>query len=390
MRLLLRPGKKSERLQLQKTKKDTQMKIGVPREIKNREHRVSVTPEGVLSLVAAGHELYMQSKAGVDSGFSDAAYIDAGAIIVDAARQAWACELVVKVKEPLTCEYQYLRPDLILFTFLHLAADRQLVEALLKYKVCAIAYETVQLKDGCLPLLASMSQVAGRVAVQLGVHFLQRENGTEFPGKGRLAGGISSVPGARVVILGGGNVGCHAAEASAGLGAEVIVLEADSLHLRNLQASLSKRIRIEYFSADILVSLLPDCDLLIGAALIPGKHAPGLLRREHLRLMQPGSVFIDVSIDQGGICETSRPTTYENPLYVEEGVLHCCLPNLPAAVPETSTRVLTLATLPYVRLLADKGIEEALLSDPALARGVNTREGQIVHEGVAASFTHKI
>jgi alanine dehydrogenase len=369
-----------------KTKKDRQMKIGVPKEIKNREHRVSVTPEGVLSLVAAGHGLYVQSNSGLDSGFPDSAYLDAGAIIVDDASEAWACELVVKVKEPLACEYQYLRPDLILFTFLHLAADRQLAEVLLKQKVCAIAYETVQLENGRLPLLATMSQVAGRVAVQLGVRFLQKENGTDFPGKGRLAGGVLSAPAACVVILGGGNVGCHAAEALAGLGADVTILEADSLHLQHLQVTLSEGIRIRHFSVDTLVSLLPACDLLIGAALIPGKHAPDLLRREHLRLMQPGSVFVDVSIDQGGICETSRPTTYENPVYVEEGVLHCCLPNLPAAVPETSTQVLTRATLPYVRLLADKGIEEALLSEPALAHGVNTKDGQMIHEGVAASL----
>ena len=362
------------------------MKIGVPKEIKNREHRVSITPEGVLVLVTAGHELVVQSNAGLDSGFSDTAYLNAGAVIADTARQAWACELVVKVKEPQTCEYHYFRPDLMLFTFLHLAADRQLAEELLKQKVCAIGYETVQLENGRLPLLATMSQVAGRMAAQLGVRFLQRENGTGFPGKGRLAGGISSASAARVVILGGGNVGCHAAEALAGLGAEVVVLEADRQHLQRLQASLSERIRTQLFSADRLVSLLPDCDLLIGAALIPGEHAPDLLRREHLRLMQPGSVFVDVSIDQGGISETSRPTSYENPLYVEEGVLHCCLPNLPAAVPETSTRVLTRATLPYVRLLADKGVEGAILADPALARGVNTRDGQIVHKGVAASL----
>jgi alanine dehydrogenase len=362
------------------------MNIGVPKEIKNREHRVSITPEGVLVLVTADHAVCVQSKAGMDSGFSDAAYIDAGATITDAAKEAWACELVVKVKEPQVCEYQYLRPDLILFTFLHLAADRQLAEELLKQKVCAIGYETVQLENGRLPLLAAMSQVAGRVAVQLGVRFLQRENGTDFPGKGRLAGGLSSAPAARVVILGGGNVGCHAAEALAGLGADVIILESDSVHLRSLQTTLSDRIRIKHFSADTLLSLLPDCDLLIGAALIPGKHAPGLLKRKHLRLMQAGSVFVDVSIDQGGISETSRPTSYEYPVYVEEGVLHCCLPNLPASVPETSTRVLTSATLPYIQLLADRGVEKAILENLALARGMNTRDGQIVHEGVAASI----
>jgi len=362
------------------------MKIGVPKEIKNREHRVSITPEGVLVLTAAGHEVFVQSKAGIDSGFSDTAYLDADATIVDDAKQAWACELVVKVKEPQACEYEYLRPDLILFTFLHLAADRQLTQVLLKQKVCAIGYETVQLENGRLPLLAAMSQVAGRMAVQLGVRFLQRENGTEYPGKGRLAGGIASAPAARVVILGGGNVGCHAASASAGLGAQVVVLEADSLHMQHLQATLPDQISIQHFSADTLISLLPECDLLIGAALIPGKHAPDLLKREHLRLMLPGSVFVDVSIDQGGISETSRPTTYENPLYVEEGVLHCCLPNLPAAVPETSTQVLTRVTLPYIQLLADKGVEGAVQDDPALACGVNIRDGQIVHQGLAASI----
>jgi alanine dehydrogenase len=362
------------------------MKIGVPKEIKNREHRVSITPEGVLALVAGGHEVFVQSQAGLDSGFSDAAYLDVGATIANAAKEAWACELVVKVKEPQACEYQYLRPDLILFTFLHLAADRQLVEVLLKQKVCAIGYETVQLENGRLPLLAAMSQVAGRMAVQLGIRFLQRENGTDFPGKGRLAGGIPSAPAARVVILGGGNVGCHAAEALAGLGADVTILEADSLHLQHLQVSLPGQISIQHFSADTLTSLLPGCDLLIGAALIPGKHAPDLLRRKHLRLMQPGSVFVDVSIDQGGISETSRPTTYENPLYVEEDVLHCCLPNLPAAVPETSTQVLTRVTLPYIQLLADKGVDGAVQDDPALGCGINIRDGQIVHEGLAASM----
>jgi len=362
------------------------MIIGVPKEIKNREHRVSITPEGVLALTATGHEVFVQTKAGLDSGFSDAAYLEAGATIIDTAKEAWACTLVVKVKEPQACEYQYLRPGLMLFTFLHLAADKQLAEELLRNEVCAIGYETVQLENGRLPLLAAMSQVAGRMAVQLGVRFLQRENGTDFPGKGRLAGGIASAPAARAVILGGGNVGCHAAEAMAGLGAQVIVLEADSLYMQHLQATVSDQISIQLFSADILAGLLPECDLLIGAALIPGKHAPDLLKREHLRLMQPGSVFVDVSIDQGGISETSRPTTYERPLYVEEGVLHCCLPNLPAAVPETSTQVLTRVTLPYIQLLADKGIERAIQDDPALARGVNVRDGKIVHQGVAASL----
>jgi alanine dehydrogenase len=362
------------------------MHIGVPKEIKNREHRVSITPEGVALLVDGGHEVDVQSQAGEDSGYSDAAYLNAGARLVHSASEAWGCEFVVKVKEPQPCEYGFLHPDLILFTFLHLAADAQLAHELVKRKVRAIGYETVQLDDGGLPLLAAMSQVAGRVAAQLGIHFLQRENGAAFPGKGRLAGGLTSAPSCLAVILGAGHVGCNAAEALAGLGAQVVLLEADEERLHALRSLLSRRIQLKHFSQASLKRLLPDCDLLIGAALIPGSHAPVLLQRGDMRLMQPGSVFVDVSIDQGGISETSRPTSYENPIYVEEGVLHCCLPNLPSTVPMTSTQALTRATLPYIQLIADSGLEAAILSDPSLARGMNTRGGKVVHNGVATSL----
>lgn len=362
------------------------MRIGVPKEIKNREHRVAMTPEGAAALVAGGHELFVEAGAGRDSGFEDDAYLEAGARLAKTAAAAWACELVVKVKEPLPEEYGFLRPDLTLFTFLHLAADVKLARELLRKKVCAIGYETVQLDSGRLPLLAPMSQVAGRVAAQLGVNFLQRENGTDYPGKGILIGGLQGPPTGRAVILGGGNVGQHAANSLAGLGAEVILLEADPDHLQALQGLFNGRVQLQPYDAGKLKALLPCCDLLIGAALVPGEHAPGLLKRSDMGLMPKGSVFVDVSIDQGGISETSRPTSYENPVYVDQEVLHCCLPNLPATVPETSTWALTRATLPYVRKLADMGIDKALVDDPALGPGINTQQGRVVHPGVAAAL----
>ena len=362
------------------------MQIGIPKEIKNREHRVAMTPEGAAMLVAAGHDVVVETAAGRDSGFADDAYLQAGARISRSAAEAWNSELVVKVKEPLPEEYGFLRPGLALFTFLHLAADEQLARELVRKEVCAIGYETVQLESGRLPLLAPMSQVAGRVAAQLGVHFLQRENGTEFPGRGILIGGLDGPPTGRAVILGGGNVGRHAAESLAGLGAEVILLEADPGHLQSLKEYFSGRVELQLYAADTLKQLLPGCDLLVGAALVPGEHAPGLLKRSDIGQMPRGSVFVDVSIDQGGISETSRPTSYECPVYVEQGVLHCCLPNLPATVPETSTWALTRATLPYVHQLADLGIDEALAADAALALGVNIRKGRVVHAAVAAAL----
>ena len=362
------------------------MRIGIPKEIKNREHRVAMTPEGVAALVAGGHSVRLQTDAGRDSGFEDVAYRQAGAELAGTATEAWDADLVVKVKEPLPEEYGYLRPGLTLFTFLHLAADTRLARQLVDRGVCAIGYETVQLENGRLPLLAPMSQVAGRVAAQLGVNFLQRENGTAFPGKGILIGGLEEAPTGRAVILGGGNVGRHAAESLAGLEAEVILLEASAAHLRTLEEYFSGRIQLQLYAAETLAALLPGCDLLIGAALVPGEHAPSLLKGSDLARMPRGSVFVDVSIDQGGISETSRPTSYEHPLYVEEGVLHCCLPNLPATVPETSTWALTRATLPYVRRLADLGVDAALAADAALGLGVNVRAGRVVHPGVAAAL----
>ncbi len=362
------------------------VRIGVPVEIKNHEHRVAIIPKGVRALIADGHGVIVQTCAGEASGFSDSDYIAAGACIVAAAEDVWACELVVKVKEPLACEYDFLHQDLILFTFLHLAAEPALARALMQRKVCALAYETVQLADGSLPILATMSQVAGRVAAQLAVRFLQKENGTPFAGKGRLPGGVAGVPAAQTLVLGAGNVGLNAADALAGLGAEVTLLEAIQARVQTLQTSLHGHISVCHFSSENLHRLLPACDILIGAALIPGEHAPGLLRRSDLRRMQQGSVFVDVSIDQGGISETSRPTTYDEPVYVQEGVIHCCLPNLPGAVPLTSTIALTGASLPYIRLIAKHGVHEAAHLNQALSRGINIRNGRVAHTGVSESL----
>ena len=362
------------------------MKIGIPKEIKNHEHRVALTPDGVALLVGEGHQVLVQSGAGVDSGFTDAAYDTAGAELCADPADARAADLVVKVKEPQQSEYPFLRADLTLFTYLHLAADVELAQELLRNKVCAIAYETVQMNDGSLPLLAPMSRVAGRVAVQLAARFLQKENGTTYPGKGVLAGCIQGARPARAVILGAGNVGLNAADALVGLGAAVTVLEKNADYLNILKSELDPRIDLQLFTEERLHRALPACDMLIGAALVPGEHAPRLLSRHDLGRMSAGSVFVDVSIDQGGIAETSRVTGYDEPVYVEEGVLHCCLPNLPGAVPRTSTHALTDATLPYVRKLAT-GIQSACASDMPLARGVNTQAGLIMHAGVAKALT---
>lgn len=366
------------------------MKIGVPKEIKNHEHRVAIVPGGVAQLTASGHQLFIETTAGIDSGFSDADYLAAGAEIVKDARDAWSAELVVKVKEPQTDEYQYLRNDLTLFTYLHLAAFPELAVELLEKKVCAIAYETVQNSAGLLPLLKPMSEIAGRVAVQMGVHFLQKENGTMAAGKGCLPASIGTAPAMHTVILGAGNVGLSAADAAAGLGSRVTLLERNEKRIRILQQQTHEHVSVFHFSHDHFFELLDHCDLLIGAALIPGRHAPELLTRHELKRMQDGSVFIDVSIDQGGISESSRATSYDDPVYVEEGVIHCCLPNLPAAVPQTSTRALTEVTLPYIRLLADLGVDKALQTVPELAHGLNAQAGVLIHPAVAATLAGKL
>ncbi len=361
------------------------MIIGIPGEIKNREHRVALTPTGAQVLAEDGHRVRIETGAGEGSGFPDEEYAAAGADIVGQAREAWAADLVVKVKEPLPEEYNYLRPGLCLFTYLHLAADPELLRVLLKKKVRSIGYETVQNDNGSLPLLAPMSRIAGRLAAQIGASLLQAENGTPRPGRGVLMGGIAGVAPARVLVLGGGNVGSNAAEVAIGMGAKVRILDASHACVASLRESFGQACEVRFFAEQLMFEALNDCDLLIGAALIPGAHAPRLLSRSFLGRMPDGAVFVDVAIDQGGISETSRPSSYKTPVYVEEGVLHCCLPNLPAAVPVSSTQALTLATFPHVRLIARDGVRQSILGNRALARGVNTWDGHITHAAVATA-----
>ncbi len=358
------------------------VRIGIPKEIKNGEFRVALTPERVKILVAEGHELRVQASAGVGSGFADAAYADAGAVVVEAAAQAWDADVVVKVKEPLEQEFGFLRPRLVLFTYLHLASDPELAMVLLENKVRGIAYETVELADGSLPLLAPMSQVAGRVAMLFAAHFLQKNCMGNFAGKGKLLGGVAGIPTGKVVILGGGNVGRHAAQVALGLGAQVVIFDQSEACLSNLDRLFKGQVQAESYCEAKLRAVLPACDVLIGAALVHGEHAPELLTREMIALMAEGSLFVDVAIDQGGMSQTSRVTSYAEPTYVEEGVIHCCLPNLPASVAMSSTEALGHATFLYIQEIGALGVAEAVKLNPALALGVNTWDGELRHAGV--------
>ncbi len=358
------------------------MRLGIPKEIKNGEHRVAMTPAHVAELTALGHQLVVEHLAGFDSGFSDQAYESAGAVIEPVAAAVWDVDLVIKVKEPLPEEYAYLRPGLGLFTFLHLAGVPQLAAELMDKRVQAIAYETVTLEDGSLPLLAPMSQVAGRVAMLFAAHFLQKNCMGNVPGTGKLLGGIAGIPSGMVLIIGGGNVGRNAAEVALGLGAEVVVLDQSEACLKQLNSDFSGRLRTEINHPDLLQDLLPQCDVLIGSALVAGEHAPQLLSRAMIGLMKAGSVFVDVAIDQGGMSETSRVSSYADPTYEEGGVIHCCLPNLPASVPQSSTLALGKATFPYIKILAEQGLVEAVHTNPALAQGKNVWDGELCHAGV--------
>jgi len=358
------------------------MNIGLPKEIKNGEFRVALTPPRVAELVHDGHHVVVQSSAGKGSGFSDQAYLDAGADMVDDAASAWDVDLVIKVKEPLPQEFQFLRPGLGLFTFLHLAGEPDLAIELLDKNVRAIAYETVSLADGSLPLLSPMSQIAGRVAMLFAAHFMQKNCMGSLMGKGKLFGGIAGIPAARVVILGGGNVGQHAAHVALGLAADVTIFDQNERSLQHLQTLFQGKIQTETYSPEALCKILPACDVLIGAALVQGEHAPELLTREMISMMAKGSVFVDVAIDQGGMSETSRTTSYDDPTYEEEGIIHCCLPNLPASVAQSSSEALGSATFPYLKKLAALGLDTAIANNPALALGVNTWDGELRHAGV--------
>jgi alanine dehydrogenase len=358
------------------------MLVGVPKEIKDNEYRVSLTPGGAHLLVEEGHQVLVQAGAGEGSGFLDAEYVQSGAVIVPTAAEAWAAEMVMKVKEPLPAEYAFLRPDLILFTYLHLAAAEQLTGVLLERKVTGIAYETVQPADGSLPLLTPMSEVAGRMSIQVGAHYLEKMSG----GRGKLLGGVPGVAPCNVVIIGGGTVGANAARIALGMGAQVTIIDKDLNRLRYLSEVLHGNL-VTMMSNPRNIALAAEyADLLIGAVLVPGAKAPRLVTREIVSRMKPGSVIVDVAVDQGGCVETCHPTTHSDPMYVVDGVIHYCVANMPGAVPRTSTYALSNATLPYAEKLARLGIPAALQADTALSKGVNTYAGQLTCKGVAEAF----
>jgi alanine dehydrogenase len=356
--------------------------VGIPTEIKNHEYRVAATPEGVRELLHAGQDVVVQAGAGVGSAISDDAYVRAGARILPDADAIFAeAQMIVKVKEPQPEEYERFRADHVLFTYLHLAADERLTRFLVERGVRAVAYETVQTPDGRLPLLAPMSEIAGRMAPQEGAKYLERPQG----GRGVLMGGASGVMPARVVVLGGGMAGWNAAEIAAGMQAEVVVVDRNVERLREIDRIWRGRIQTVMSSALAIEQLVVGADLVIGAVLVPGAKAPHLVSAEQVRAMQAGAVLVDISIDQGGCFETSHVTTHADPTYVVDGVVHYCVGNMPGAVPRTSTYALTNVTLPYVLAIASNGVEHAVRDDPALALGVNTWDGHVTNEGVAAA-----
>ena len=358
------------------------MKIGVPKEIKDNEYRVAMTPAGVDSLVRVGHEVVVEESAGQGSGIADEEFEKAGARMVPAPSKAFDAELVVKVKEPLENEYDLINSDGAVFTYFHFAASRPLLDAMTSRRANCIAYETVEKPDGSLPLLTPMSEVAGRMAIQEGAKYLERP----MMGRGILLGGVPGVERGHVVIIGGGTVGTNAAKVAAGLGAKVTVLDVGLDRLRYLADIMPPNVEL-LMSTDYAVrEQCRTADLVVGAVLIPGAAAPKLVRREYLKEMKPGAVIVDVAVDQGGCCETTKPTTHSNPTYVVDGVVHYCVTNMPGAVGRTSTFALTNATLAYVRKMAEVGWKEALLEDCGLRRGANTIGGKVTHAGVARSF----
>ncbi|HUT21363.1 MAG TPA: alanine dehydrogenase [Anaerolineae bacterium] len=357
------------------------MIVGIPREIKDSEYRVSMTPGGVHQLTEAGHEVWVETNAGEGSSFSDEQYAGAGARIVPTAA-AWSAELVVKVKEPQPSEYGFLRSDLALFTYLHLAAAEQLTREMVSRGVAGIAYETVELPNGHLPLLTPMSEVAGRMAVQIGAHYMEKMNG----GRGKILGGVPGVRPADVVIIGAGVVGTNAAQVALGMGAHVIMIDINIDRLRYLHEVLGGRLTTLSSNPLNIAQAVHHADLLIGAVLIRGAKAPRLVTRQMIETMAPGSVVIDVAVDQGGCVETSHPTTHSDPTFLVSGVTHYCVANMPGAVPRTSTYALSNATLSYVVRLANQGIAPALRQDLGLAKGLNTYRGHVTYKSVADAF----
>ena len=359
------------------------MRVGIPTEVKNHEDRVAITPAGVHELVRNGHEVFVQAGAGQASGFEDAAYVTAGATMLATADEVWAAgDLLLKVKEPIASEYHLLRKDQVLFTYLHLAASKDCTDALVKAGTTAIAYETVQLADRSLPLLQPMSEVAGRLSAQIGAYQLMSSIG----GSGVLMGGVPGTPKAKVVVIGGGVAGENAASIALGMHADVTIIDLSLPRLRQIDALYGGAIKTRTSTSYEIAEQLKDADLVIGSVLIPGAKAPKLVTDEMVKGMKPGSVLVDIAIDQGGCFEGSKPTTHDNPTFKVHNSIYYCVANMPGAVPATSTRALTNATLPYVIALANKGFKQALRDDAALAKGLNTHQGKITYAAVADAF----
>jgi alanine dehydrogenase len=357
--------------------------VGVPKEIKNNENRVAMTPAGVFELVNRGHQVLVETSAGIGSGFSNQDYLDAGAKIADSAKEVWdKAEMIVKVKEPIAAEYPHMRKGQVLFTYLHLAASKACTDAIIASGTTAIAYETVQLANRQLPLLQPMSEVAGRLSAQIGAYQLMKTNG----GLGILMGGVPGTPRAKVVVIGGGVAGTEAALVANGMGADVTVIDLSLPRLRELDARFNSEVQTRVSTAYEIAEQLKDADLVIGSVLIPGERAPKLVTDEMVKKMKPGAVLVDIAIDQGGCFEHSRPTTHDEPTYQVHNTTYYCVANMPGAVPATSTRALTNATLPYVIALASKGWKKALKDDAALALGLNAHEGLVTNSGVAQAF----
>ena len=363
------------------------MKIGIPKEIKNNENRVGMTPAGVAELVKHGHKVMVEHTAGAGSGFADKDYVAAGAEIIPTAEEVYAqSDMIIKVKEPIEPEYGLIRKGQLVFTYFHFASDRPLTEAMIKSGAVCLAYETVQTADRRLPLLIPMSEVAGRMGVMEGAYYLQKTKG----GKGKLISGVPGVKPAKVLVLGGGTVGEAAARMAAGMGADTYIADISLPRLRQLEMELPANVHTLYSTEHNIRQELPDTDILVGSVLIPGAKAPHLITREMLKLMEPGSVLVDVAIDQGGCFETSHPTTHANPTYVLDGIVHYAVANIPGAVPHTSTIALTNATLRYALALADKGWQQACKDDEALRLGLNIVEGKVVFKGVADAWGLKL
>ena len=363
------------------------MKVGIPREIKNHEYRVAITPAGVLELVRNGHEVFIEHDAGVGSSITNEEYVSAGATILPTADDVWATgEMIMKVKEPIADEYHRMRDGQLLFTYLHLAAEQKCTDALLKAGVTGVAYETVELADRSLPLLAPMSEVAGRLAPQVGAYSLMRANG----GRGVLLGGVPGVAPAKVAVLGGGVSGLHAAQIAVGMGADVTILDLNIARLRQIDMIYQGRIKTQMSNAYAIEKACLESDLVIGAVLIPGAKAPKLVTNELVSRMKPGSVLVDIAIDQGGCFEDSRPTTHADPTYPVHNSVFYCVANMPGAVPNTSTYALTNVTLPYAVALANKGWKKALQDDKALALGLNTHAGKVTYKAVADAFGYEL